>query len=411
MSKIQRTESTVLFSWNNHLYLEIRHYLKITVGSVYKVRWGKANHVDEAVVVEMGTYDEMKTRMLELKDNTSPESFPAPSPEPQPRPPPQKRQKTKSGRSAARVLERLMVEEPAGGEIQVPSHPPPMQPDDNGAAETPAPELRTTTPPAVGEIHVAIPLPPMQADDAGDADTPAAVVATPTPVVAETELAPRTPDHHNTPRFRSVRPGDGMVISTLNQLVGMVRSLQGENRQLRQLVQVIHRQANELNGEVAAMRRDLTAMCSSARAVATVPRADTPTTTPLPDVGISEEEVRQIFRRSNNPGLFAAHLTQRLFPELFTDANLRHHYNFYGGGTLNKQQLSPTRRDVVRRQTVRHYPEVVSEGAFKAQCVSKVNELLRRPVRKPSVQDVPMSMDINLCQSTSFSALLDYTNL
>ena len=46
-----------------------------------------------------------------------------------------------------------------------------------------------------------------------------------------------------TTRFRSVRPGDGAVIATMNQLVGMVRSLQADNRQLRQLVQAV--QANQ----------------------------------------------------------------------------------------------------------------------------------------------------------------------
>jgi len=193
------------------------------------------------------------------------------------------------------------------------------------------------------------------ADDASDADNPAAVVRSPSPVVAETERPGEvagdadtqaaavatptwTPDHHNTPRTRSVQPGDG---------------------------------------------------------------ADT-----LPDVGLSEEEVRQIFRRSSNPGLFAAHLTHRVFPELFTDAQQKHHFNFYGGGTLNKQPLSPTRRDVVRRLTVQHYPEVVSEGAFKAQCVSKVNELLRGPVRK-QVQDMPPSLSTDM----SFTALMEFTDL
>jgi len=202
-----------------------------------------------------------------------------------------------------------------------------------------------------------------------------------------------------------VRPGDGAVVVTLNQLVGMVRSLQADNRQLRQLVQANQRQTTE---ELAAIRRQLTTMCSSARAVAAVPTPDAPTTTPpdtLPDVGLSEKEVRQIFRQSSNPALFAAHLTQRVFPELFTDANQKHHFNFYGGGALNKQPLNPTRQDVVRRLTVRHYPEVVSEGAFKAQVVSKVSKLLGRPVQKPAVQDVPLPTDI------SFTALLKYTNL
>ena len=68
-------------------------------------------------------------------------------------------------------------------------------------------------------------------------------------------------------------------------------------------------------------------MSSSARAV------EAPMATPdtLPDVGLSEEEVRQIFWRSNNPGLFAVHLTRRVCSELFTDAQQKHHFNFYGG--------------------------------------------------------------------------------
>jgi len=81
-------------------------------------------------------------------------------------------------------------------------------------------------------------------DAAGNADTPAAAVVTTTPV--ERELLPRTPDH-NKPRFRSVRPGEGVVIATLNQLMGMVRSLQADNRQLRQLVQANNRQATDLH--------------------------------------------------------------------------------------------------------------------------------------------------------------------
>ena len=136
---------------------------------------------------------------------------------------------TKSGRPAARVLERF-VEEPAGGAIQVPSHPPPMQPDIDAA---------TTIPPA---------------DDASDANTQAAAVATPT----------RTPDHQNTPRLRSVRPGDGAVIATMNQLVGMVRSLQADNRQLRQLVQAVQANQRQTTEELAVVRKQLTTMSSSA---------------------------------------------------------------------------------------------------------------------------------------------------
>ena len=142
--------------------------------------------------------------------------------------------------------------------------------------------------------------------------------------------------------------------------------------------------------EVAAIRRQMTTM-SLARAVATVPTPDAPMATPsdtLPDVSISEDEVRQIYRQSSNPGLFEAHLTQTVF----TDAMQKHHFNFYGGGALNKQPLSPTRCDVVRRLSALHYPEVVSEGAFKAQVVSNMNDLLRRPEREPVVQDAQASV-------------------
>ena len=303
-----------------------------------------------------------------------------------------------------------------------------MQPDIDAAmtirpapdasdADTPAAVVRLPSPVVAETEH--------QGEDASYADTPAAVVRPASPVVAETErpgevagdadtqaaavaTPTRTPDYHNTPRFLSVRPGDGAVIATLNQLMGMVKSLQADKRQLCQLVQAVQANQRQTTEELAVVRKLLTTMSSSARAVATVPTPEAPMATPdtLPDVGLSEEEVRQIFRRSSNPGLFAAHLTQRVFPELFTDAQQKHHFNFYGGGTLNKQPLSPTRRDVVRKLTVRHYPEIVSEGAFKAQCVSKVNELLRGPVRK-QVQDMPPSLSTDM----SFTALMAYTDL
>jgi len=113
--------------------------------------------------------------------------------------------------------------------------------DDASDADTPAAVVRLQSPVVAETEH--------QGDDAGYADTLAAVVRPASPVVAETErpgevagdadtqaaavaTPTRTPDHNNTPRFRSVRPKDGAVIATLNQLMGMVKSLQADNRQL-----------------------------------------------------------------------------------------------------------------------------------------------------------------------------------
>ncbi|KAH3695149.1 hypothetical protein DPMN_082605 [Dreissena polymorpha] len=98
---------------------------------------------------------------------------------------------------------------------------------------------------------------------------------------------------------------------------------------------------------------------------------------------ISNEELRSIRAMSSNSGNFAAHLVRRLFPKLFTAANIKSLYNYNGGGQNKKQPLSPTRKSAVKRYVTRFFPEVRDPEAWNAQCVSKINEILRRPVRPP----------------------------
>ncbi|KAH3713828.1 hypothetical protein DPMN_073629 [Dreissena polymorpha] len=56
---------------------------------------------------------------------------------------------------------------------------------------------------------------------------------------------------------------------------------------------------------------------------------------------LSKDEVHLIHQSSNGTGNFAAHMTQRLLPELFTDSNIRQHYNYHDSGRDKKQPLNP----------------------------------------------------------------------
>ncbi|XP_053395801.1 BEN domain-containing protein 3-like [Mercenaria mercenaria] len=51
---------------------------------------------------------------------------------------------------------------------------------------------------------------------------------------------------------------------------------------------------------------------------------------------IETDELRMLKNDTSGPGNLAAHLVQRLFPELFGETNLRFHYNWTGGGNLKK---------------------------------------------------------------------------
>ncbi|KAK1791285.1 hypothetical protein P4O66_013295, partial [Electrophorus voltai] len=67
---------------------------------------------------------------------------------------------------------------------------------------------------------------------------------------------------------------------------------------------------------------------------------------------LSDAEVKEIVQQSLSVGNFAARLLVRLFPELFTQENLRLQYNH--SGACNKKQLDP-----LRLRLIRHYVEAV----------------------------------------------------
>lgn len=102
---------------------------------------------------------------------------------------------------------------------------------------------------------------------------------------------------------------------------------------------------------------------------------------PVPSVYLlSDAEVREIVQQSLSVGNFAARLLVRLFPELFTQENLRLQYNH--SGACNKKQLDPVRLRLIRHYVEAVYPVDKMEEVWHYECVPSIDERCRRPNRK-----------------------------
>lgn len=95
---------------------------------------------------------------------------------------------------------------------------------------------------------------------------------------------------------------------------------------------------------------------------------------------LSDGEVREIVQQSLSVGNFAARLLVRLFPELFTQENLRLQYNH--SGACNKKQLDPVRLRLIRHYVEAVYPVDKIEEVWHYECVPSIDERCRRPNRK-----------------------------
>lgn len=95
---------------------------------------------------------------------------------------------------------------------------------------------------------------------------------------------------------------------------------------------------------------------------------------------LSDAEVREIVQQSLSVGNFAARLLVRLFPELFTQENLRLQYNH--SGACNKKQLDPLRLRLIRHYVEAVYPVDKMEEVWHYECVPSIDERCRRPNRK-----------------------------
>ncbi|XP_053566571.1 BEN domain-containing protein 3 isoform X2 [Bombina bombina] len=102
---------------------------------------------------------------------------------------------------------------------------------------------------------------------------------------------------------------------------------------------------------------------------------------PVPSMYVlSDKEVRDIVQQSLSVGNFAARLLVRLFPELFTQENLRLQYNH--SGACNKKQLDPVRLRLIRHYVEAVYPVDKMEEVWHYECIPSIDERCRRPNRK-----------------------------
>ncbi|XP_034051283.1 BEN domain-containing protein 3 [Thalassophryne amazonica] len=102
---------------------------------------------------------------------------------------------------------------------------------------------------------------------------------------------------------------------------------------------------------------------------------------PVPSVYLlSDSEIREVVQQSLSVGNFAARLLVRLFPELFTQENLRLQYNH--SGACNKKQLDPVRLRLIRHYVEAVYPVEKMEEVWHYECVPSIDERCRRPNRK-----------------------------
>ena len=126
-----------------------------------------------------------------------------------------------------------------------------------------------------------------------------------------------------------------------------------------------------MSGSVTATYVD-TALSSSSTAAIDEQFSDIPS-----HCRIAAEDLIKIKRQSKSIGNFAALLTMRLFPELFTTDNLRFRFNYNGNGH-QKEALETQRRSYLQRYMLYFYPHLTDSKAYHSSVIDHVNEILRR---------------------------------
>ena len=96
---------------------------------------------------------------------------------------------------------------------------------------------------------------------------------------------------------------------------------------------------------------------------------------------ISDSTLVAEFNSSSGPGNFAKHLTEKLFPEFFTEECLHRFYscNANGDKKNNKNQLDPSCIQPLKEYVRHFFPEVTQPQAWKLMVIPKINDALRRP--------------------------------
>ncbi|XP_052226460.1 zonadhesin-like [Dreissena polymorpha] len=224
------------------------------------------------------------------------------------------------------------------------------------------------------------------------------LLAEPLPTLTPTSIA-STPARPSA--FRTTRPDFGgsnlTVTSSFYQLVEGRRVVERDVNRLTRQVEALTRSNIAQTQEIASLKEMgaslVMASYHQAAQVASAPQPPLATERENAEAIIpshamlSDDEVRLIHQASNGAMNFAAHLTQRLFPELFTASMIRLHYNYHGGRKDKKQPLSPRRKSAIRTYVIRHFPSMADDNNWRNEGIPKINEMLRRQTRMPAAME------------------------
>lgn len=402
-------DGSVMVRQRTHIMTEGR----IKVNEIYSVRWGTTIDTADAIIVSAGDYITMSARAMEAKkdprfglapcsenpepsasaespDAITPPSSTCSSPA-GPSPPPSKRLRTRAptpNRPARTTplsrpkvtrsrLRRPLTKsgKPAATVVRVVT--PPGYYDDSPPASMPT--MPTISRPQPSAIHRQGTESRNQTRDRPQ-PTPtlqAAAPATPTP---STLLTPTSPPFIPARPSNSLGPIHSAVSAIGSAMTSLQKSCDGINKKLDTALKRI----SDLEiGQTRLENKVDQILCRPVTAPIPDPLPDQDGNLNIPDAyHINNDELISFEQSTKGPGNFAARLTKRFFPELFGNDNLQFWYNWYGGGKHAKRELDPTRKEVIRRYTNQHHPEVRRDDIWRERVVPKINELLRRPAEK-----------------------------
>lgn len=95
---------------------------------------------------------------------------------------------------------------------------------------------------------------------------------------------------------------------------------------------------------------------------------------------ISQDRLWTLENSAHSQGNFAVKLIEELYPELFSQENLRLNFSYNRRSKLSKKELDPVTKAVVKCYVLYFYPELKRESVYQKQIIDSIIERLIRPL-------------------------------